>query len=63
MNSDQFDGLIKIAEKLESYQKKELVIVAMASDLSPTAAIKVGQKIIALAEAEEAQRMENKDVN
>ena len=37
--------------------------VAMASDLSPTAAKKVGQKIIALAEAEEAQRMENKDVN
>mgnify|MGYP003652946408 CR=1 FL=1 len=63
MNSDQFDGLIKIAENLESYQKKELVIVAMASDLSPTAAKKVGQKIIALAEAEEAQRMENKDVN
>jgi hypothetical protein len=59
MNSDQFDGLIKITEELQVYQKKELVIIATASDLSPTAAISVGQKIIALAEARERKRNEN----
>ena len=50
MDSDQFEGLIKIIEKLPSYQKKELVIIAMASDLSPTSAKKAGHKIIDLAE-------------